>query len=140
MINITKHLSETWPEEQKAAAFAISGQPVRDIPFPKVGLASTPVEIEQLAWDTLKDVENGSIVLIQAETSIAFALIVAAYVKNCRVYTTVINKIPYTGKRRDEPAKFVAFRDLLACGAHALHCIAVPESVGTGPEGAKCQK
>jgi hypothetical protein len=137
MLNITKHLSEDWTEEQKAAAFAISGQPVRDIPFPNVTVQSTPAEIENLAWETMKGVEAGSTVLIQAETSIAFALIVIAYVKKCRVYTTVVRKIAYTGKRKNDPAEFVAFRDLLACGAHALNCIVAPESIGAGPGAAK---
>jgi len=128
MYNITNHPSTGWSEAQRAAALELTGSPVIDIRFPNVSPNATSKEVEEMAWEVLKDVPRDASVLIQGEASLSFALIMVAFVKRCRVYSTTTERVVVERAEGDTVVKtavfqFVQFRDLLACGYHAMNCI-----------------
>lgn len=128
MYNITNHPSKGWSEKQRAAALALSGTDVIDVKFPNVDPSLTSKEVEQLAWDILKDIPRGSKVLIMGEASLAFALIMVALIKRCQVFSTTTERVVVERAEGNTVVKtavfeFVQFRDLTACGSHALSCL-----------------
>lgn len=126
--NISNHPSTGWSKAQLDAARAL-GTTVVDVLFPNVPPTATSKEVETLAWDTLELIPKKSVVMIQGEASLAFAMVMCAHIKHIQVFVAtterrVTETVNVDGKTvKTATFEFVQFRDVLACGSHAMNCL-----------------